>query len=198
MPLCAPGRSSTAPTRKHWNNTSLHPPAPSRISWEPSWVQTKIRNETQNNIMKNSILAVTFLALTAFAVGCNKDQTPSEQLDTVKAETKQAAQDIKDYTFAQKAEFVAKMQSQLAEINTNLDQLDARIEKSSDSVKAECAPKLQVLRDQQSALSKQLDQVKDATESTWDSVKAGTSKAYASLKEGFQQSRQWVSDKIAP
>jgi hypothetical protein len=29
-------------------------------------------------------------------------------------------------------------------------------------------------------------------------VKSGTRKAYAALKEGFQQSRQWVSDKIAP
>jgi hypothetical protein len=40
--------------------------------------------------------------------------------------------------------------------------------------------------------------VKNATESTWESVKSGTRKAYEALKEGFQQSRQWVSDKIAP
>ncbi|MGZ4975007.1 MAG: sll1863 family stress response protein, partial [Limisphaerales bacterium] len=116
----------------------------------------------------------------------------------VQVKAANAADDMKDYTFAQKAEFTAKMQAQLGDINKDLDTLQTKIDKSSDAVKAECKPKLQVLRDQQSALSKQLDQVKDATESTWDSVKAGTSKAYASLKEGFQQSRQWVSEKIAP
>ncbi len=39
---------------------------------------------------------------------------------------------------------------------------------------------------------------KNATESTWDSVKSGFQKAYDATKDGFNQSRQWVSDKIAP
>ena len=150
------------------------------------------------SIMKHKNFLLGLLVISAFAVGCEKEQTTSQQLEKVQTETKAAAQDMKDYTYAQKAEFTAKMQAQLADINKDLDTLQAKIDKSSDAVKAECKPKLQVLRDQQSALGKQLDQVKDATESTWDSVKSGTSKAYASLKEGFQQSRQWVSDKIAP
>jgi hypothetical protein len=40
--------------------------------------------------------------------------------------------------------------------------------------------------------------VKNATESAWDSVKAGTRKTYDALKDGFQQSRQWASETIAP
>ena len=55
---------------------------------------------------------------------------------------------MKDYTYAQKTEFVETMQAQLAEINRDLDQLAAKIEKSSDAVKAEAKPKLQALRDQ--------------------------------------------------
>jgi hypothetical protein len=47
-------------------------------------------------------------------------------------------------------------------------------------------------------LSKRLDEVTNATESTWGAVKAETEKAYAALKDGFVQARQWVSDKIAP
>ncbi|MDB6056779.1 MAG: hypothetical protein JWO95_623 [Verrucomicrobiales bacterium] len=147
--------------------------------------------------MKHKTLFLSLLSAGALVVGCNQDSA-STQLDKVQAKTANAADDMKDYTYAQKAEFTAKMQSQLADINKDLDTLQAKIDKSSDAVKAECKPKLQVLRDQQSELGKQLDKVKDATESTWDSVKAGTSKAYASLKEGFQQSRQWISDKIAP
>ena len=148
--------------------------------------------------MKNKTLVITILSITALAVGCNKEQTTSQQLDNAQAETKQAAQDMKDYTFTQKTEFVEKMQGQLDALNKDLDQLSAKIESSSDAVKAEAKPKLQALRDQTAQLNKQLDEAKTATESTWDSVKNGFSKAYDATKDGFNQARQWVSDKIAP
>jgi hypothetical protein len=45
---------------------------------------------------------------------------------------------------------------------------------------------------------KQLDEARNATESTWGDVKAGFRKGYSELKDGFQNARQWVSDKIAP
>jgi ElaB/YqjD/DUF883 family membrane-anchored ribosome-binding protein len=148
--------------------------------------------------MKNKTLAITFLSIAAFAVGCNKEQTTSQQIENVKTETKQAAQDMKDYTFAQKAEFVKQMQIQLDALNKDLDQLAAKIDSSSDAVKAEAKPKLQALRDQAAQLNKQLDDARNATESTWDSVKNGFKKAYEATKDGFNQARQWVSDKIAP
>jgi len=156
---------------------------------------------TKETFMKH--LAITFLAVTAFAVGCKPSaeqdrQATAEQFDKVKKETKEAAQDMKDYTFAQKAAFVEKMQGQMAEINRDLDQLLARVEKSSDAAKAEAKPKLQALRDQASKLNQQLDAAKNATESTWEDVKAGFKKGYNELKDGFQAARQWVSDKIAP
>lgn len=153
--------------------------------------------------MVKTTLPITFLAIAAITVGCQpaaKDtpQTTSAQIEKVKHDTQEAMRDMKDYTYAEKAKFADDMRKQLAEINRDLDQLSARIAKSSDAVKAEAAPKLQALRDQTAQLSKQLDEINNASESTWDAVKGATSKAYASLKEGFQQSRQWVSDKIAP
>ena len=148
--------------------------------------------------MKNKTLIITFLSIAAFAVGCKKEQTTSQQIENVKTETKQAAQDMKDYTFAQKAEFVKTMQGQLDALNKDLDQLSAKIESSSDAVKAEAKPKLDALRDQVAQLNKQLEDVRNSTESTWDSVKAGFQKAYDATKDGFNQARQWVSDKIAP
>jgi hypothetical protein len=148
--------------------------------------------------MKNKLFTLALLSVAVLAMGCDKEPTTSEQIDKVKVETKDSAQDMKDYTYAQKDEFTAKMQAELAVINNDLDQLSAKIEKSSDDIKAQAKPKLQALRDQAAQLNKQLDDVKNSTASTWDSVKAGTKKAYDSLKDGFQQSRQWVSDKIAP
>jgi chromosome segregation ATPase len=148
--------------------------------------------------MKHKTSLLVFLAIAAFAAGCDKDQTTSQQIEKIKAETKTASQDMKNYTFAQKDEFVKNMQVQLDTLNKDIDQLAAKIDSSSDTVKAEAKPKLQALRDQAGQLNKQLDEAKNATESTWDNVKDGFTKAYEATKDGFDQARQWVSDKIAP
>ena len=89
-------------------------------------------------------------------------------------------------------------QNDVGRIQAILDQLAAKIEKSSDTAKAEAKPKLDALRGQAAKLNKKLDEARNATESTWDDVKAGFKKGYAELKDGFNQARQWVSDKIAP
>jgi adenine-specific DNA methylase len=146
----------------------------------------------------NKLILITLFSAAAFATGCNKDEATSQQLDKVQAKTAEAAQDMKDYSYTQKDEFVAKMQGQLAEINKDLDQLAAKIEKSSDAAKAEAKPKLEALREQATKLNKQLDEAGSATESTWNDVKAGFKKGYGELKDSFQQARQWVSEKIAP
>jgi len=148
--------------------------------------------------MKNETLFITFLSAVTFAVGCGKEPTASQQIDQIKTETTQAAQDMQDYTFAQKDEFVKYMQDQLATLNQNLDKLAAKISSSSDAVQAEAKPKLQALRDQAAKLSQDLADDQNATDSTWDSVKAGTKKTYDSLASSFADARQWVSDKIAP
>src|SRR4051794_33809264 len=107
--------------------------------------------------MKPNLTLFALLSAAAFTVGCNKETT-SQQLDKAEAKTEAAAQDMKDYTYAQKSQFVEKMQGEMAALNSELDQLAAKVEKSSDTVKAETKPKLQVLRDQTAQLSKQLDE----------------------------------------
>ena len=148
--------------------------------------------------MKNKTLLITLLSSAVFAAGCDKDKTTAQQIDKVQTETTQAAQDMKDYTFAQKDEFVKAMQTQVAALNQDLDKLSAKIDSSSDAIKAEAKPKLQALRDQAAQLNQQLADASNATESTWDSVKAGSQKAYDSAEKSFMDARQWLSDKIAP
>jgi len=148
--------------------------------------------------MKNITFVITLFSTVLFAAGCNKEQTTSQQVENVKSETKEAAQEMKDYTFAEKAKFTEEMQSQLTEINRSLDQLDAKIENTSDTAKAEAKPKLQALREKANQLGKQLEAATNSTESTWETVKADSKKAYNELKDEINQARQWVSDKIAP
>jgi len=150
--------------------------------------------------MKTNRLVSAIFAVAAILLGCkpSDEKSTAAQFDKVKEETKSAAEEIKNYTYAQKNEFVAKMQSQLAKINRDLDEISVKVEKSSAEAKAEWKPKLQALRHQADNLKKQLDEAKNATESTWDEVKAGSKKAYGELKGGFHRARQWVSEKIAP
>jgi cytochrome c556 len=148
--------------------------------------------------MKRTKLIITFLYAAGFTVGCNKVGTTNQQLDKVQVKATEAAQEMQDYSYAQKPQFVEKMQGQLAALKRELDELAAQIEKSSDSVKAETKPKLEALRDQTARLNQHLDEVKNASESTWDKVKIGFQKTYESSREGVQNARQWVSDKVAP
>ena len=153
--------------------------------------------------MKQKTLFVTFLAITVFAIGCkpstdDSTKTAADQLDKVKTETKEAAKSMKNYAYAEKAEFIAAMKAQLAKINKDMDELDARMEKASDAVKADAKPKIQALRDEASELGRKLDEAGNATESTWDAIKQGTQNTWDALEKDFQKSRQWLSDKIAP
>ena len=157
--------------------------------------------------MKLQTALTVVLATIAIGFGCK----PSEEKKTTAAgdaavqqigkaaeDTKVAAQEMKDYGYAQRTEFVDAMKLQVTAINADLDKLSAKVDGASDAAKAEAKPKLEVLRTQVAALNKQLDDAKGATESTWNDVKAGFKKGYGDLKDGFQQARQWVSDKIAP
>ena len=148
--------------------------------------------------MQRTTLLITFLSATVFTMGCKKAETPSQQLDKVQVKTAEAAHEFKEYTFAQKAEFTQQMGLQLAELDRELDQLAAKIEKANEAAKAEAKPKLQALRDQTAHLNKQLEEAKNATEPTWNEVKAGFRKGVSELKEGFLNARKWMSDKIAP
>ena len=81
--------------------------------------------------VKPIALPIVLLSLAAFGVGCDREPSTSRQLDKAKTETMQATRDMKDYTFAQKAEFKEKMKEELDAIHNEVDQLAARIESSS-------------------------------------------------------------------
>jgi cytochrome c556 len=148
--------------------------------------------------MKLNTLFLVSIAAVILVAGCNNDEKASKQLAKAQAEAKQAAEDMMDYTYAQKDAFVQKMQPQLDALKKDIDQLSDKIDASSDKVKAEAKPKLDSLRAQQTQLNAQLDKVKAASESTWESVKAGFKSAYDSSKDGINKARQWVSDKVSP
>ena len=159
----------------------------------------------QQRISLSVIIALAVVA--SFAVSCKPSSdnakapsasTVNQQIDKAQDAASEVTKDLKAYTYAQKKEFVAAMEKQMADLNRSLDELEASIAKAGPAIKAEAAPKLVALRTKAELLTKHLDTAKDATSSTWDTVKTTTSKAYDDLSTNFNQARQWVSEKIAP
>jgi len=54
------------------------------------------------------------------------------------------------------------------------------------------------VREKWTQTKQQLDRAETATASNWDEVKNGFKQSYADLKNSFEKTRQWLSDKIAP
>ena len=102
----------------------------------------------------------------------------------------------------QKTEFVTKMKSELTEINTEIEKLSEKIEKVGKTVKAEARTqaksRLQALRDQAAELNRQIDEADNVAESNWVDFKAALKQSRNELKDVFKQSRQWLSEIIAP
>lgn len=155
--------------------------------------------------MKNKYIIPAFIAI-VLSSGCSPSKDKAEvqkeavakQIDKTQDAVKDAAMDLKTYTYERKSEFVAAMKKQVAALETNIKELSNMIDKSSDKVKAEAQPKLAALRQQSAVLTKQIEAINDSSPTTWDGIKADTQKAYLSLKSSLMEARQWVSDRIEP
>jgi hypothetical protein len=154
--------------------------------------------------MRHTVLGITFLVATGLTVGCASrtaeapGETAAAKRDKVRTETKEAAQATQDYLYTQKAEFVAKMKKELMETQHELDQLTAKVETLNGTAKAEAKTQLEALAKKWAQAEKLLKQAESATEPTWNDVKAGVKQSYGDLRESFDSTRQWLSEKIAP
>ncbi|MFA6034168.1 MAG: hypothetical protein WC889_14815 [Myxococcota bacterium] len=146
--------------------------------------------------MRHKLLIVTFLCAAAVAPGCsyaNGNKSVAPQLDgAVKA------QESQEFAFRHKAEFVEKMKKELAELQKQLDRLSARVDRSTDTAKADAKAKLEEVREKMVLTRNILTQAEHATEETWEDVKAGITKTFGEMKHSYTDTRQWLSDKIAP
>ena len=151
-------------------------------------------------ITRGLVGGTIIVGVAAFVVGCGTSPTSSttQQLEQTAQKSAAASQNMHDYTFEQKAEFTAAMESQLADLNRDLDQLALTINTASEARQAEARPKLEALRAESAKLTRQLDEVRYADPSTYDEIKAGMTSGYTATRDGIRSARQWTSDAIAP
>jgi peptidoglycan hydrolase CwlO-like protein len=104
----------------------------------------------------------------------------------------------KDYTYAQKNDYVKKMQNEIAKINKEIYELEAKAKKANAKYRAEANLKIKALKKKASQLNMHMEKVKTATETNWDRVKADFHKAISEFEDSVRQVRSWLSKKIAP
>ena len=141
-------------------------------------------------ILLNGLMAVAVAGL----VACSKTETTSQ---TEKGADSSKKVDV-EFSYDKKPEFVAKLKSELSEVNNEIKNLGDKIASSSEKAKADAQPKLDQLKEKAKNLDVHIDKAQNATAETWDDVKAGSKKALEEAKAGFNEARAWISEKIAP
>lgn len=161
-------------------------------------------------MLKNGTVLITavFLMTSGIITGCDwliNDSASQERqdkliakLDQNKKDNDEAIKESIDYTYRQRAKFINEMKKELSDIQKDMDELSIKAEKTQDKAKTDAKIKLDALREEMELTKKHIEESEKADETTWEDVKKGFRKANADLKKSFENTRQWLSDKIEP
>lgn len=144
---------------------------------------------------------VTLLLSAFFITGyqkINAQQSTDQKKTTATEKVKEAEIAVRDYTYSQKEEFVAKTKNELNELKKELVDLEIKAKQTSGKAKAEAAKKNQEVKISINKLNGQIETIKTATESQWSEVKNKFNDSMNSVKATIAKSRKWMSEKIAP
>ncbi|HLP10022.1 MAG TPA: hypothetical protein VK178_17810 [Opitutaceae bacterium] len=124
--------------------------------------------------------------------------TVHDTAQALQEDASDAADEIQDFSYEQRANYVAAARAKIENLKTRLEKLSASVERSSEAVKADSRPRLAALRERIAKLEAQLDSAENTGADAWDHFKADMRNSYAEMKKSFREARQWTSEKIAP
>jgi uncharacterized protein (DUF3084 family) len=161
--------------------------------------------------MRQTIFILPLLCAAALAPGCTATAKPTEgvqkpsarvatQGDKARTETHEAARAQQDYAYARRQELLDETNKELKRVQDDLDRLSAKVERSraAAKAKAEAKAKLEAVREKMAQAKKELEGSTRASESTWERLRGRMDKANGELRDAFDKTREWVSDKIKP
>lgn len=127
-------------------------------------------------------------------------RTPVAIAPATKATTgaQAAAAQPRDPAYAQRRALIGDMGRRLVELQHEIDQLSAQVDRSRAAARADAKVKLARVRQQWTRAKEQLDRAGKATETTWETVKRGVRRSYGEAQDSLVQTRQWLADKIEP
>lgn len=158
--------------------------------------------------MRNHCFGILLLITGGLTAGCDSKEALSAANPEVRAfpandhekameNTLEAAEALKGYAWARKAEFVAKMKKELADLQAGIDLQAAKAERASGKVKEEVKTAIEGMRSRWAQAIERLKAAESAEEDRWDEVKGGFAKAYDELKDEVKKTRQWWSEQDA-
>jgi peptidoglycan hydrolase CwlO-like protein len=161
-------------------------------------------------LKKHIVMFIAAVLMIGSITGCDESGSKSKaakSLDKLQAELVEAkekkdemakAKVRTDYTYAQKKQFVNEMKKELSDIQTEMDKLSEKVAKSNSSAKQNAQKRVDSLREELEVTKVKIEEALTVEESGWEDVKKGFAKANDNLKKSFENTRQWLSDKIEP
>ena len=164
-------------------------------------------------MMKRTIRIIGFLLLEGvggLVMSCvepthddAKDQSdepgnPAKERENAMTATKEAAEALKVYAYAERDEFIDVANRDLAEIQAEMDRLRQVAARSRGAARADAEAKLEVVAERWADAKAHVERAESATESTWEDAQARYRKTRSDLKTSLDESRQWLSDRIEP
>lgn len=130
--------------------------------------------------------------------GCDRSQETSRRLEETQDSGAAFLRDLGRYGYAQKEDFVAAMRREVDRLDREMEALAAKTEQASEAVKAEARPKIAALRQQSAQLKEKIDAAVRANEPEWENFKQDLRDGYQASSRSLDETRRWLSDKIAP
>lgn len=121
-------------------------------------------------------LGVGLLTVTTSLFGCRDDGA------AVRDDVARAATSLKEYTFAQKNEFVKAVEEATERTDEQIERLEDKLAAATADAKERMEPTITTLRDRRAVLSRQIDEARQATAETWADVRERTADSYEDLK----------------
>lgn len=88
---------------------------------------------------------------------------------------------------ATREEYIEKLEQQLKEWNSKIDELQEKGNEGSKELKGKVDEHLADLKEKQGELNKKLDKIKDAGSDHFDQLKEDTEVLWGNAKEGFDE-----------
>lgn len=90
---------------------------------------------------------------------------------------------------AKREEYIEKLEAQLKEWNSQLDELQEKAEKQSKEAQAKLNQRIEKLKAKRADLKVKLDKIKDSGEDAFDKIKADAEVLWKDVKSGFSDIR---------
>ncbi len=105
---------------------------------------------------------------------------------------------MRDYSFAQKALFVAALQTEVTALKNFIGEFESKAKTLSEPAHADAITQLKALQANAVQIEESLVRVESATPSLWAVARADSERALFVAQEAMEKSRLWISKMMAP